>query len=79
MAAPVIANRIGYYFEVKAGRRYLWCSCGRSAKQPFCDGSHQGTGIEPLAFTAERSETANLCGCKDSGDAPYCDGSHMLL
>ncbi len=24
--APVIAHRKGYYYEVKAGKRYLWCS-----------------------------------------------------
>ena len=22
------------------GKTYYWCSCGRSAKQPFCDGEH---------------------------------------
>ena len=56
MAAPVIANHIGYCLEVKAGQRYLWCSCGRSAKQPFCDGSHKGTEFLPVPFVAERDE-----------------------
>jgi len=65
--------------ELEAGKRYAWCRCGRSQKQPFCDGAHAGTGIEPLMFTAERTEMALLCGCKDTGDPPYCDGSHMLL
>src|SRR5680860_959513 len=68
-----------YQVELEAGKRYAWCRCGRSKKQPFCDGSHTGTGIEPLMFTAERTEMALLCGCKDTGDPPYCDGSHMLL
>ena len=33
-------HRKGFYYELKAGKRYLWCSCGRSATQPFCDGAH---------------------------------------
>ena len=36
-----------YQVELEAGKRYAWCRCGRSQKQPFCDGSHAGTGIEP--------------------------------
>ena len=46
-ATPLIANRKGYYYEVKAGKRYLWCACGRSKSQPFCDGSHAGTEFLP--------------------------------
>ena len=78
-AEPRIAGTMPSYQELVAGRRYLWCRCGRSRTQPFCDGSHAGTGIEPLMFTAERDETALLCGCKDTGDPPFCDGSHLLL
>ena len=46
---------------------YLWCACGRSKNQPFCDGSHAGTGFQPLKFTIRprrRLETLWLCGCK---------------
>jgi CDGSH iron-sulfur domain-containing protein 3 len=79
MAEPERPQLNPYQVELEAGRRYSWCRCGRSKKQPFCDGSHAGTGIEPLTFTAERTELALLCGCKDTGDPPYCDGSHLLL
>jgi CDGSH-type Zn-finger protein len=79
MAEPERPQLSPYQVELEAGKRYAWCRCGRSKKQPFCDGSHTGTGIEPLMFTAERNELALLCGCKDTGDPPYCDGSHMLL
>src|SRR4029453_11082484 len=79
MAEPERPQLNPYQVELEAGRRYSWCRCGRSKKQPFCDGSHTGTGIEPLTFTAERTELALLCGCKDTGDPPYCDGSHLLL
>ncbi len=74
-----IANRKGYYFEVKAGKRYLWCSCGRSQSQPFCDGSHAGSGFLPVVFTPMRDEDVIFCGCKQTGTGPFCDGAHSNL
>jgi mannose-6-phosphate isomerase-like protein (cupin superfamily)/CDGSH-type Zn-finger protein len=79
MAMPQIAHRKGFYFEVKAGRRYLWCSCGRSASQPFCDGSHVGTEFSPVLFVAEQDEDVIFCGCKYTGTRPFCDGAHNNL
>jgi CDGSH-type Zn-finger protein/mannose-6-phosphate isomerase-like protein (cupin superfamily) len=76
---PVIAHRKGFYCEVKAGKRYLWCSCGRSKTQPFCDGSHVGSGLLPIAFKAERDEDVIFCGCKQTGTGPFCDGAHSNL
>ena len=78
-APPLIANRKGYYYEVKAGKRYLWCSCGRSKSQPFCDSSHVGSDFLPIAFKAERDEDVIFCGCKQTGTGPFCDGSHSNL
>lgn len=74
---PVAAQLMPYQVSLEAGRRYFWCRCGRSQKQPFCDGAHKGTGLEPVAFTAQSSGTFNLCGCKQTDDQPYCDGSHL--
>ncbi len=79
MAEPVPAQLSPYLVELQEGRRYAWCRCGRSAHQPFCDGSHQGSGIEPLYFVAEKTGAVNLCGCKQTSDAPFCDGSHNVL
>jgi mannose-6-phosphate isomerase-like protein (cupin superfamily) len=76
---PIIANHKGFYYEVKAGKRYLWCSCGRSKTQPFCDGSHVGTDFLPVAFKAERDEDVIFCGCKHTGTPPFCDGAHSNL
>ena len=39
---PTIAQKSPYRMEVEAGKSYWWCACGKSASQPFCDGSHQG-------------------------------------
>ncbi len=76
---PVSAQLGPYQVELEEGKEYYYCRCGRSKNQPFCDGSHEGTGIEPLAFVAETSGTVNLCGCKQTGDEPYCDGTHNIL
>ena len=55
---------------------HFWCSCGYSAHQPFCDGSHKGQGFTPLKFTLEEEKTVALCTCKKTKNPPYCDGSH---
>lgn len=76
---PTIARRKGFYYEIKAGRRYLWCRCGRSANQPFCDGSHAGTEFTPVPFDAKTDEDVIFCGCKHTGTPPFCDGAHNNL
>ena len=58
---------------------YYFCCCGRSADQPFCDGSHKGTGLRPMKFSIEEKQSALFCLCKHTEDAPYCDGSHHDL
>lgn len=55
---------------------YYWCSCGKSLKVPFCDGSHKDTSFTPFEFTIEKKQKVALCGCQRTGNAPFCDGSH---
>lgn len=66
-----------YYTRlVDEGQEYWWCACGRSADQPFCDGSHKGTGLEPVQYIAPRDRQVTFCGCKRTGNPPFCDGTH---
>jgi CDGSH-type Zn-finger protein len=76
---PVCVQKGPYQVPLEPGRAYFWCTCGRSARQPFCDGSHKTTSFEPLRFVAESSGTFNLCGCKGTDDKPFCDGTHNML
>jgi len=77
--APQIAQKAPFPVEVEEGKNYFWCACGRSKNQPFCDGSHKGTGFNPVKYTADASKRVFLCGCKHSKTAPMCDGSHNKL
>ncbi len=79
MEEAVIAQKGPYEVQVEEGKSYFWCACGRSANQPFCDGSHKGTGHTPVRFEATSTGTVFLCGCKQTGDRPYCDGTHAGL
>jgi CDGSH-type Zn-finger protein len=79
MSTPHIAQKAPYPVDVKTGEKYFWCACGKSGKQPFCDGSHQDTEFTPMAYTAEEDKTLFFCGCKHTGGQPLCDGSHSSL
>jgi len=79
MSKPNIAQKAPYPVEVQNGKKYFWCACGRSARQPFCDGSHEGTVFTPLKYEATEDKTLYFCGCKHSSGAPLCDGTHNNL
>lgn len=79
MAEPVIAQKKPCKIDVEAGNEYWWCACGKSTSQPFCDGSHKGTGLSPLQYTAKRDQTVSFCGCKRTANQPLCDGTHNDL
>lgn len=79
MADPILAQRSPFAVEVQQGRSYWWCACGRSSKQPFCDGSHKETGFAPMEYRATASRTVYFCGCKRTTKSPLCDGSHNRI
>jgi CDGSH iron-sulfur domain-containing protein 3 len=74
-----IAQKAPYPVDLEAGKTYYWCACGKSATQPFCDGSHKTTALKPVPYTPGESATAYLCGCKHSQRQPLCDGTHAKL
>jgi CDGSH-type Zn-finger protein len=79
MTDPQIAQKAPFKVDVEAGKSYFWCACGRSQKQPFCDGSHKGTGFNPVKYDATEAKAVFFCGCKHSHKAPLCDGTHSKL
>ena len=79
MTEPLIAQKAPYPVEVEEGKTYFWCACGRSANQPFCDGSHASTDIVPIPWKSDESGRKFFCGCKMTDGQPFCDGSHQNL
>ncbi|MCK9235665.1 MAG: CDGSH iron-sulfur domain-containing protein [Acholeplasmataceae bacterium] len=80
MDQPVIAQKFPYKVELEGGKKYLFCTCGRSVNQPFCDlQSHKETPFRPKTFSVEKDGTYFLCGCKRSEKQPFCDGTHKKL
>lgn len=78
MAEPVIFDKKPVLLTLEPGS-YFWCACGRSSNQPFCDGSHRGTGLTPVAFKMDETRDVWLCQCKHSSNKPFCDGTHKSL
>ncbi len=74
-----IAQKAPIPVEVEAGKTYWWCTCGLSARQPFCDGSHKPTAFVPLTYEAAESKTLYFCACKQTANAPLCDGAHNRI
>ena len=63
--------------ELEPGKTYLFCQCGFSKNQPFCDGTHHGSKFKPKPFEVKRKTKARLCNCKHSKSSPFCDDSHL--
>lgn len=68
-----------YQTELEAGQIVYWCACGKSKKQPFCDGSHRASGVNPLRELVSESKLIIFCTCKKTANPPYCDGAHSDL
>jgi len=78
MNEPTIFQKSPIVQKVEPGT-YWWCACGRSKSQPFCDGSHKGTGFEPKQVEITEAKMVAWCACKHSKAMPFCDGTHSRL
>ncbi|WP_084708289.1 CDGSH iron-sulfur domain-containing protein [Marinobacter psychrophilus] len=79
MTEAIRASDTPYAVEVESGKSYFWCACGKSAKQPFCDGSHSGSAFRPVKYAAPETKKVFFCGCKSTASQPLCDGSHKQI
>ncbi|MGQ9495071.1 MAG: CDGSH iron-sulfur domain-containing protein [Thermoanaerobaculaceae bacterium] len=78
MSKPKIAGLKPIKLDMEPGE-YFWCACGRSAKQPFCDGSHKGSEFSPVKVTIEEKTLVAWCACKHSQKGAFCDGTHRQV
>jgi len=78
MTIPLIPQKAPICQDVEPGT-YWWCACGKSKTQPFCDGSHQGTGFLPVEVVIPEPESIAWCACKHTKTQPFCDGTHNSL
>jgi CDGSH iron-sulfur domain-containing protein 3 len=78
MNTPHVCGKSPMVEEMEPGT-YWWCSCGYSATQPFCDGSHKGKGFTPVKVEIAEKQKVAWCLCKQTKTPPFCDGSHAKL
>lgn len=78
MSNPTVAATRPAVLQLEPGT-YAWCTCGESANQPYCDGSHKGTDFKPMLFELAETKQVALCQCKMTSNGPFCDGSHSAL
>ncbi len=64
--------------DLEVGKHAL-CTCGVTAKPPFCDGGHKGTDKKPVILDVDTAQRYAWCTCQASGKMPACDGNHKNL
>ncbi|ODN06038.1 CDGSH iron-sulfur domain-containing protein 3, mitochondrial [Orchesella cincta] len=75
-----IYDKKPFKFNCIKGKSYMWCSCGWSKSQPFCDQTHRNPHyritMRPVRFIAPETKEYIFCNCKQSSKRPFCDGTH---
>ena len=76
----VIAHKHPAEVFLEENKAHLWCACGKSVDQPFCDMTHKKeSDLMPLVVKLEKADKVWLCQCKQTKNPPYCDGTHNYL
>lgn len=78
MSEPRIVDTKPHLLNLELGT-YYWCACGKTGKEPFCDGSHKDSGLLPVKFEIESAKKVAICACRHTQNPPFCDGSHAKL
>ena len=68
MDKPICSQKSPYVLKGEK-KKYAWCSCGKSAKQPFCDGSHKGTDFSPIIVDNLKESNINYIEANTLEDA----------
>ena len=55
-----MSKKLPVMVELEPGT-YYWCSCGKSKKEPFCDGSHKGYDLSAGGIRDERKKEGGVC------------------
>ena len=79
MESPKMGSKYPVAVDAIKDKKYAWCSCGLSTKQPFCNGAHRGYKFVPTIFTETEDKKIYLCNCKKTSNPPYCDGTHNKI
>src|SRR5438105_13003502 len=74
-ARPFTARPGACVVEEQSGE-FWWCACGKSERQPYCDGSHRGGPVGPVIVRFDAARTVSWCRCKQTGSRPFCDTLH---
>lgn len=79
----IVYDRKPIRIKCKEGRIYMWCACGMSRNQPFCDGTHKiiqfNISLKPIPWSCRKTGYYWFCNCKKSGKKVFCDGTHIQL
>lgn len=75
---PVVAQKAPAPVNEEPVARW-WCACGRAASQPYCDGSHRGTGITPVRVEIASAGAAWYCVGKAAASQPRSERGHGRL
>jgi len=75
-----IYDKKPFKFTCIKGKSYMWCACGWSKSQPFCDKTHLNQlykiTMQPVLFIAPETKEYLFCNCKQTSKRPFCDGTH---